>query len=277
METVHPLKQAYRDLRAKLLCVKEIRKRIIFDLLNHYYADLELVISMGNGFHCPLHFPDAVESLREIFFEGEYDCIDQIPLPHRWLDIGCFAGFFSLYVAWRHAKAGNTDPLTALLIDADPRVVSAVQRMIKMNKLENSMHFMYGGIGEQKNSMIFNMNRGMSSTIAAYPTPGSDKPKPVEVPILAVDDIANALPPPYDLIKIDIEGSEYQLIESYPQLLSSAKYLVLEWHSWHSGGGSKEQIISMLAELGFAVIVDVKERQACIPGHKVGTLLLSKQ
>ena len=41
----------------------------------------------------------------------------------------------------------------------------------------------------------------------------------------------------FDLIKCDLEGSEWDFIIHYSSLLKNSKFLVMEWHSWHSGDG----------------------------------------
>jgi hypothetical protein len=53
----------------------------------------------------------------------------------------------------------------------------------------------------------------------------------------------------------------------------------LEWHSWHKGGGSKQQIIDMCAGLNFALAADLKEHDVNIEGCIVqcGIMLFSNQ
>ena len=80
---------------------------------------------------------------------------------------------------------------------------------------------------------------------------------------------------PVDLIKCDIEGAEWELINDYPNLLSSTKYLLLEWHSWHPGGGSLDQIIERLSYLNFKVEKQSPASRANGRDGKVGLLLAS--
>src|SRR5688572_2578514 len=90
-----------------LIRSQPIRRRIIFELKHRYYANLDLQIPLGHGLICPLSFADAWDSFGEIFIQGEYaGALDQVGPPQRWLDLGCHAGFFSLYVLWRRARAG---------------------------------------------------------------------------------------------------------------------------------------------------------------------------
>ena len=59
------------------------------------------------------------------------------------------------------------------------------------------------------------------------------------------------LPPPYDLVKIDIEGAEADFLRAYPKVLSATRHLLMEWHSWHTGGGGPEQLWRSGARDGF--------------------------
>ena len=76
-----------------------------------------------------------------------------------------------------------------------------------------------------------------------------------------------------DLIKCDIEGSEWELLNNYPNLLSCTKYLLLEWHSWHSGSGSYDQIIETLHSLNFTVEKMSPTQKATGRDGEVGLLL----
>jgi hypothetical protein len=110
-----------------------LRKRAVYHFLHEYFPDLELSIPLSHGFWCPIPGPDAIYSLSEIFLKDEYGSfLNEIPLPRRWMDLGCHAGYFTLYLAWQHAVAGSTGDWRALLIDADPRTeASTKQTLIK--------------------------------------------------------------------------------------------------------------------------------------------------
>ena len=59
---------------------------------------------------------------------------------------------------------------------------------------------------------------------------------------------------PYDLIKCDIEGSEWEFINYYSEILKKCKFFLLEWHSWHTGDGGYPQIEDKLHSQGFITI-----------------------
>ena len=101
----------------------------------------------------------------------------------------------------------------------------------------------------------------------------SDNENSYSVNILKEEEILQALPPPYDLIKCDIEGSEWEFIGHYPKILKKSKYLLMEWHSWHSGGEGFLQIEKKLTEIGFQTIKSSPPQKAIGRDGEVGLFL----
>lgn len=236
-----------------LLSQSELRRRIIFELTHRYYSDLNVLVPIGHQFVCPITHWEHIHSFSEIFLaEGEYTSVfKKIELPQRWLDIGCHAGYFSLFVAWLRAKHNLSPNCRCLLVDADPRVESAVEKLLSLNHLDQKMIFRPGVIAKGAGERKFAIRPVMCSSVASEGESGAGL---LSVPVLTESDIEKLLPPPYDLIKVDIEGAEYEFLESYDQLIRQSKYLLLEWHSWHSGGGSGSQIQSLTEVKGFKLI-----------------------
>ena len=94
-----------------------------------------------------------------------------------------------------------------------------------------------------------------------------------KVKILDENEILRKSPPPYDLIKCDIEGSEWELLCHYPTIISQCQYLLMEWHSWHSGGGGISQIEDKLKNLNFGISNRSSEQLATGREGKVGMIL----
>jgi hypothetical protein len=98
------------------------------------------------------------------------------------------------------------------------------------------------------------------------------------VPIIDQETILQVIAPPYDLVKIDVEGGEYDFLAAYDKILQSTSYLVIEWHSWHRGGGSGEQILKLAQDCGFSLVRVVQEPKFCGSSNsdQVGVFLLKK-
>ena len=203
---------------------------------------------------------------------------ERFALPSRWLDIGCHAGFFSLYMVWHHRRQQTGSPLKALMIDGDHRVKAQINRLVERNTLGDSFRFQYGAIAVGGGQVRFNERAWMSSGIGENPAI-ADAGVGRQVPIVRPEAILELLPPPYDLIKIDIEGGEHDFFTGYREVLRHTGTLLLEWHSWHRGGGGLQQIRQLAAEQGFIRQEEFKtSHQIQMQGTKVecGMLLLRR-
>jgi FkbM family methyltransferase len=236
-----------------------LRRQSLFHLKQHYYHELGFSLQLGWGFVSPFYASESLCSFSEIFFEGEYESVfSEISLPDRWLDLGCHYGYFSLYVAWLRAKAGLLHPFQALLVDADHRVLPALHELISQNNLQKQFLYLHGAIAEGSGSVGFREQSFMSSMLddlnveEVHGTAQS-------VPIVDQNAILALMPPPYDLLKVDVEGGEYDFLTSYGTILDQSTNLVVEWHSWHRGGGSAEQIKSLAESRGFRFVRVIRE------------------
>lgn len=238
-----------------------IRDKIIFHLKQKYYPHLDIVVPFGEGLSCPVVSPEAWYSFQEIFLQEEYRPVfDKIPLPKRWIDVGCHTGYFSFWVAWLLAQKKQAKNYQALLIDADLRMKNAVQKLIDLNALGERFLFRNGAISQNKGAVEFTQRCAMASSISEL---GSKSHTRYTVPVIDAGEILKIFPGPYDLIKVDIEGSEYDFLTAYQPVLDQTRHLVLEWHSWHLGGGGAGQIEELARARGFKVLLEI------VPSHKV--------
>jgi len=273
------LKRHLSTIKTSIFEFKPLRRRAIFHLKAHYYNELENWLDLGWGIRCPFYSPESSCSFSEIFFEGEYEpLLAIIDLPGRWIDLGCHYGFFTLYFAWLRAKKGLAQPFHALLVDADERVLPGVNILVNGNHWQQQIKVMHGAIAEGSGCVSFHEQAFMSSVLDGL---GVEEPSSQRksVPIIDQQTILSTLDPPYDLVKIDIEGGEYDFLLHYDQVLEQAKHLVLEWHSWHRGGGSSEQIRALAESKGFQlrkVVLHPTECSGSLQGQRVGVFLFSR-
>ena len=75
------------------------------------------------------------------------------------------------------------------------------------------------------------------------------------------------------IVKCDLEGSEWHLLTNYPDILSQSKFLLMEWHSWHHGGGGIAQIEKKLNDLGFNILRSSPTAKALGREGEVGLFL----
>lgn len=166
MRTRKFLKTAVKAPLHGLLRVPALRSRVIFEIRQRYYSELEVVVPLGHGLQCPISSSEHLCSFTEVFFAKEYeDTWRKIPLPTRWLDLGCHAGYFSLYVAWLRRQQRLAAPCAALLVDADSRCGPAVHKLITLNGL-SGLAFEHGAVSRKPGKLRF-YKRGFMSSAAA--------------------------------------------------------------------------------------------------------------
>jgi FkbM family methyltransferase len=252
-----------------LLAWRPLRRRVVFELLQRYHAELELAVPLGHGMKCPIVNREAWASFEHIFFAGEYDgALERVPLPQRWLDLGCYAGFYSLYVVWRRAEAGLSGAVEALLVDGDSRAEAAVAELVARNGLEGQLRFSRGLIASGEGSAGFVERAYTRSQVEVKAGAGEELQ---QVPIMTPARIAGALEGPYDLIKVDVEGGEYEFLRGYGEVLRQARHVILEWHGWHAGGGGEEQLMEMMSGHDFRLVAKVLE--PCDAAYRQGANL----
>jgi len=236
-----------------LLNLPAVRRRLAFAIKQDYFGELQLRMPLEPGLAAPLDHWDAFIAFSETFLGNEYgDLFQRIPLPGRWLDFGCHRGYFSLWVAWEKVRRGISEAGQALLIDADPRAETWFKNLQVCNPTLREFRFLHAAVAtpESGDQVTFAQRAGMNSL-----RPG-DMPVECEdlitVPRLRAENVTAQLVPPYDLIKVDIEGAEFVLLETMGDLLVQARHLVIEWHGWNDGGAAAEaRVAQAAAKLGF--------------------------
>jgi FkbM family methyltransferase len=255
------LSDPFRQAKSSAFKNGLLRRHSVDNLNVNYYNELGFALQLGWGLVSPFYAKESLCSFSEIFFEGEYESVfAEIGLPGRWLDLGCHYGYFSLYVAWLRARAGLGHPFQALLVDADQRVLPALHQLIIQNNWQEQVVYLYGAIAQGSGCVSFCQQPFMSSKLDDLSLRVDRvQGKSNSVPIIDQNAILASMPPSYDLVKIDVEGGEYDFLMYYDTIIEESKNLLIEWHSWHRGGGSAEQIRSLIESKGFRLVRVIRE------------------
>lgn len=229
-----------------LLGIGFIRKKLLFYIKNKYFHELEYSIPLESGYWAHLLEKDSYDSFSEIFIKQEYKDFIPIEPISRIIDIGAHYGYFSLWLQSKHPEI----ELYSLLVEPSPRCTRSLKNLINQKKLGERLSYLQGAISlpDDKSTPFFDR-----AHMAGSRSSSSKSEKSILVRSLSENDLMENLEPPYDLIKCDIEGSEWEFLNNYQTLIKKSKYLLLEWHSWHDGGGGFSQIEKLLHSLDFGV------------------------
>ncbi|MGA2051928.1 MAG: FkbM family methyltransferase [Opitutales bacterium] len=233
-----------------LLLWGPLRRRLAVAIRLFHFGDLDLSLPLSHGLGAPLALQEDDFSFSEIFFNDVYhEVLAADPLPARWLDLGCHAGYFSLWLEWHRRRRGEpAGSSSALLVDADARRLPGLARLLELNGLAPRWNYTHGAICAGSGAHVFYQRSVMASSAAPYaPEPGH----PVSVPILTAAQLLARFPPPYDLIKVDIEGAEVDFLAHYESVWSQARQVLLEWHADSLGSAGVEGLRTRLRDGGF--------------------------
>jgi FkbM family methyltransferase len=245
----------------------KLRSRFAHAFQTDFFTDIEVALPVGGNLWAPLPFHDAYDSFSEIFILKEYhDFLPANKTFDKILDFGAHFGYFSLWMQTRQPER----PLKALLVEPDERSQMAIDDLVQRNGLSNRFQYISAAVGpKEKETIAFHSRPFMASSAFEGK---EDEDLPTRKRILREDEILDRCSPPFDLVKVDIEGSEWSLLRDYEGILRNTRRLLLEWHSWHNGGGGLPQIKERLSELGFRIEKESTPQPATGRGGEVGLL-----
>ncbi len=155
------------------------------------------------------------------------------------LDVGAFTG------EWAKSMMDRYDA-TVYAFEPNPRIFSVLKsKAPNYPKLQLQQY----GLGDEDMVTPISL-KGLGSSIFDHANSANDE-ESVEVEIKSVDNAWEALGlGDVDLLKINIEGAEFPLLERMIELdmLSRARIIMVQFHEWHPGAyGRRRRIRTALA------------------------------
>jgi FkbM family methyltransferase len=205
-------------LRARI--VKPARRFVLHELLGDHSlrlyrlasADIRVAIRHGT--------PDVV-TLGEVFHNRDY-----VPPPaletrlattRSILDLGANVGLFAAFAAIRWPEARIT------AYEPDPANLLVLEQTIQVNGLSDSWTVVPAAAGARDGDIAFLAGEVSLSRVAASGTPGATR-VPIRDVLPAIADV--------DLVKIDIEGGEWEILADRRFRTSPPRVLVMEYHPY---------------------------------------------
>lgn len=181
----------------------------------------------------------------EVFLDEEYFFRAENSSPVI-VDCGSNIGLATMYFKLVFPEA------QIIAIEANPSTFEVLEKNIKGNALSGveTFNVAVAGGDETEVELIFAQAGDLRSTRVAelYGETGSATQR-VSVPARRLSDL---MPPSVDLLKMDIEGSEHDVIDDVRPRLGTIRNIILEYHYSHGAGRrSLGEFISILEEAGF--------------------------
>ena len=189
--------------------------------------------------------------LREVLLEETYR--DVLPLlPRRGLrvvDIGANLGSFTIWLS-RTAKVDE-----AFCFEPEPDSF----RLLQFNLAQNGCGFAHAvdkAVGGQSRAAQVTLKANSPGGTSIYASvPDSDRPQGKAIQVLALGEWLGKTPGAFDLLKMDCEGSEWEIVRrTSPSDLARFRAVVAEVHADPDGLQPVEQFAGLLEAAGFRTV-----------------------
>ncbi len=227
-----------------ILKIPFLRKKILHRIKYNYFNELKISIPIKNNYWADLQQHDSYDSFSEIFIQNEYEgFIPDIEIKSL-IDLGSHHGFFSVWLQSLMEKK----KLKALLVEPSKICFPVLSQLLQREEYKENFVFINKCIGnpEERETHFFDRPHMASSNFK------KDKDELAEkVSVLSEKEVYKWHFPPFDLLKCDIEGAEWDLIAHYGNILKKTKFVLIEWHE---GGDTFENFVNQIIELNFRII-----------------------
>jgi FkbM family methyltransferase len=193
----------------------------------------------------------------EIFKRGIYKAaFDGLELS-TFVDLGCNVGYFVCY-----AGSQARGDVIGLAVDGDASMAAETRWHVRANGLSVTVDHGAAGFPEDVKEVTFFVNPSNVAS-SAQPNlnpnvPSKGQSEPVRVPAVHVYKRWRELAGDrrINLLKIDVEGTECELLRVESALLAMTDRVVIEWHKWTT---SLDQVEALLERTGFKLRTLISE------------------
>jgi FkbM family methyltransferase len=168
-----------------------------------------------------------------------------------YLDIGANTGQF-------HEEMQGIYPgIPAVMIEPNPFCVSKLNRILSRSSTGNCKVIQCGVSNKDGTLELMTLKSKTKSKGASFYQPidytDPDNILRIEVPVNQLDTLFPT--ESFDMVKIDVQGSERDAIEGGQNLLPRCKYVLIEVSliEWNKGAASAEELVKMMQDLGFYI------------------------
>ena len=213
-----------------------------------------------------------------IIVDGVYECttlafiLEHLPPHGVFIDIGANIGAISLPIARLRPDS------KVFAIEADPEIFTFLRRNIELNSIRNvtSVQALIGN--ESRDEVHFNVATQDKFGMGSIGTVTGDVS--IQLPQMTLDQIAQGLGlDSADIIKLDIEGSEYFALAGAQRILKTHPKIVFEFADWaeRNVGVSPGSSQRLLSSLGFRLFrLDEPTTELAEPLQAGAAMLIAK-
>ena len=222
--------------------------RIISAYVGVKRLPLPSTVEFRNGLRYRLEEYYDLETLWQINFHNVYTLA---PTDNVILDAGANVGLFACWAAQQNPNA------TIIAIEPFQQNFERLMEHVRQNGLGDRVKGIRSALSSSTGTARFSTEASASQMFRL--SDPSEAAGSVEVPTLTLADLLDRLPQKsIDLMKMDIEGSEYDvLLSAPPAVFARIRRISLEYHKPGSGSGhSKKKLVDYLKSCGYTSVID---------------------
>lgn len=209
-------------------------------------------IQLRRPFPCQIRFrcnTSDIAVIREVFVDQVYD-VDLPSAPRVILDFGANIGLASLYFARKYPDA------TIHAFEPVRQNYALLQSQCALNGLDNVQGHAFG-LGDRDQQITLSMDKGGLYGGLHQTAPGDRSGNSFDVPIRDVRAVLAGLGiTSIDLLKIDVEGAEYEILRALEDRMATIRCLVGDFHAVD---GDADRLWSLVEFLRRTHVVDVEK------------------
>jgi FkbM family methyltransferase len=161
---------------------------------------------------------------------------------YRVVDLGANLGYSCLFWCWIYPRA------TVIAFEPHPLHCELLEWHLKRNQYQERVKLIRAGAAPVAGTAVLS-DDGVGSSMARK----SPSLRSIQVEVV---DLFEAIDPgPIDVLKMDIEGAEYSIMQDprFDELASRVRYLIMEWHVYEPSHLGPAWCSERLKNLGFHV------------------------
>ena len=241
--------------------------RLLRALQRKYYERAQLKFTLASGVHVEVLSHVDWCLYNDIFVDGEYDKPIEMLVSLaragreelRLLDLGSNVGFFLLRVLDRLGVEGLQPKLFVAAVEPDSSNIAEMKRRVGEQEAYRTgrcqLNVVRGLAGKRKGVAAFQQTHSYHAGRVVESSEESSSNDLLEY----IDLDRTFGEQRWDLVKCDIEGSEVEFVEWYPELLQRSSVFVVELHH---GICELASVLPTLQKAGFHHGGAIAERKA---------------
>jgi FkbM family methyltransferase len=178
-------------------------------------------------------------AMREVFLDGVYRFNAKTDAPSI-LDCGANIGLATLFFKWSYPRA------RVVAFEADPNTAAVLRKNVTQNRLQDVVvHNL--ALADHEGELKFYVTDDVAGSLKGS-VDSARVPKGREI-VIEAGKLSNFIEGPIDLMKLDVEGSEWEVLADLRQSgkISLIQKMVIEYH--HKIGGQASRLAEFLAQV----------------------------